>query len=79
MGLFGGNDDVKITYLETLNHELMAIHMSFLNKERYMMGRLTADEYKAYLDAMYENKSKQLNTLSNLIGFRINNGGRNNG
>lgn len=65
MGLFGGNknttDDIrnlnlKISNLHLSNLELSVerLHISFLQKERYMMGLVKADEYKEFLDTLFK-------------------------
>lgn len=72
MGLFGGNNDnrirnlnLKISNLHLSNLELSVerLHISFLQKERYMMGLVKADEYKEFLDTLFK---KEVETLEKL-------------
>ena len=39
------------------------LHISFLQKERYMMGLVKADEYKEFLDTLFK---KEVETLEKL-------------
>lgn len=67
MGLFGGND--YSIYLQSLNANLISIHLTFLEKERYMMGLTTAEEYKKFLEGVSNNKWRQLETIASIYGI----------
>jgi len=73
MGLFGGNNELIenrlqqcTLYLDNLETELLTLHLSFLEKERYMMGLTTADDYKKILDQMTNSKWNRLKLINQL-------------
>lgn len=71
MGLFGGNyNDRRLEqcsiYLETLNNELLTLHLTFLEKERYMMGLTTAEDYKKFLEGVSNTKWNHLKFINRL-------------
>ena len=67
MGLFGGND--YSIYLQSLNANLISVHLTFLEKERYMMGLTTAEEYKKFLEKVSNNKWRQLEVIASIYGI----------
>jgi len=71
MGLFGGNNELIenrlkqcTLYLDNLETELLTLHLSFLEKEQYMMGLTTADEYKKTLEQMANSKWNLLKLIN---------------
>ena len=71
MGLFGGNNELIenrlkqcTLYLDNLDSELLTLHLSFLEKERYMMGLTTAEEYKKILEKMADSKWNRLELIN---------------
>lgn len=71
MGLFGGNNNDRrlkqcSIYLQTLNSELLTMHLTFLEKERYMMGLVTAEDYKKFLEGVSDSKWNHLKFINQL-------------
>ena len=73
MGLFGGNNELIenrlkqcTLYLDNLETEVLTLHLSFLEKERYMMGLTTAEEYKKILEQMTNSKWNHLKLINQL-------------
>lgn len=71
MGLFGGDNKLIenrlkqcALYLDNLESELLTLHLSFLEKERYMMGFITAEEYKKILEQMTNSKWNRLKLIN---------------
>ena len=71
MGLFGGSNKLIenrlkqcTLYLDNLETELLTLHLSFLEKERYIMGLTTAEEYKKILEQMTNSKWNYLKLIN---------------
>lgn len=58
MGLFGGNDNVgkhfeiNNSVLHSIDGNLISLQIMFLEKEKYIMGMTSAEEYKKWLSSI---------------------------
>lgn len=59
MGLFGWNDNVRKHFainnnirLQSIEGNLISLQIMFLEKEKYIMGMTSAEEYKKWLSSI---------------------------